>query len=110
MHVANLSRIQPEVLKGDRYTNACDEFSTAMILWEVYNWLEPYQELSVMDVLTGVTRQQMRPPLSRQHIPSDIINIIEQSWTQEPEDRISFKELIQYLTKIYNKYDKMMSN
>ncbi|CAG8595563.1 17786_t:CDS:2 [Racocetra fulgida] len=78
--------IAPEVLKGERFTQASDIYSFGMIIWEVISGCRPFSdhkhdEYLILDILNSLC------PKIPSSIPQDLIELMETCWHQDPEKK-----------------------
>ncbi|EDV24700.1 uncharacterized protein TRIADDRAFT_25066, partial [Trichoplax adhaerens] len=102
----------PEVFQGRKYSEKCDVFSFAIIMWEIMTRREPYDHMGTerrsFTILWQVSEGK-RPPLIK-GIPKVLENLMTRSWAQDPDERPSFKEIVQKLEYLYqvNHFVNMM--
>jgi ABC-type phosphate transport system substrate-binding protein/tRNA A-37 threonylcarbamoyl transferase component Bud32 len=90
--------VAPEVVtpKGKGYSAKADIYSFGIVMWEVWSGQQPYADLQMIEIIFGVTNDQMRPPISAIDEP-DLADLIQRCWAQEPERRPSFDEILAIL-------------
>lgn len=83
----------PEVFEGSNYSEKCDVFSWAIILWEVITRKKPHDEIggSAFCIMWAVHRGT-RPPLIRD-LPRPIETLMTRCWDKEPSLRPSMEEV-----------------
>ena len=94
--------MSPEILNGEKYSLPSDIFSFSIILYEAHLFTKPYQDTEKFkyswDIPKFIQRGDRLPRLDNM---SDLIwEIIEGSWKQNPEERLTIKE-------IKKEFDKM---
>eukprot|EP00002_Diphylleia_rotans_P030361 TRINITY_DN6232_c0_g1_i2.p1 TRINITY_DN6232_c0_g1~~TRINITY_DN6232_c0_g1_i2.p1 ORF type:complete len:1685 (+),score=327.23 TRINITY_DN6232_c0_g1_i2:77-5131(+) len=89
----------PEVLRGDEYTTQADIYSFAIIMWEIFTRMEPYQGELAESVGIRVVTEGFRPDTKCVTEASDaLIEIMESCWSADQEKRTSFVEITKRLT------------
>ena len=97
--------MSPEVILGDRYTEACDVYSFALVLYEIASRLLPQIiDADGLPVHSNnmpflVAQKGMRPkiPDDPENFPKDLVNIMTKGWAQDPDDRPSMPEMVKLL-------------
>jgi len=81
----------PEVATGN-YNEKADIYSFAMVLFEIICNEIPFEDLSTVAVLLS-TSQGFRPDLHAipDRTPTDLVELMQQCWVQEPSHRPSFE-------------------
>lgn len=51
----------PEVMRDSKYTEKADVFSFAIVMWEILTGVQPHQNLSTFEIISGVTIRGLRP-------------------------------------------------
>jgi serine/threonine protein kinase len=90
----------PEMLNQQAVTSKSDVFSFGVMMWEIFSFgLTPYTDLSNKQVVTLVTEiQDNRELLERPHnCPPEVFNLMKRCWSYNPQQRPSFKEILQVL-------------
>ena len=90
--------LSPELLTGEGiHTKASDMYAYATVVWELATQDEPWCGRKELQVFNLVTQLHRREP-----IPSDtnkvLSEIITQCWEDQPEKRLTAKEIIDRLT------------
>ena len=101
--------LPPEVLTGDaEVTAATDVYAFGIILWEVATMLEPFESMSLEQVLCAVAIRKETPPLVP---PEELLGggfvlleryyaLMEACWRQEPSERPGFGSVMATLQEI----------
>ncbi|CAG2167903.1 unnamed protein product, partial [Oppiella nova] len=95
----------PEVMTSDTYTEKCDVYSWAMILWEVlarqlpYGWLDA----SELCVMYAVVFTDKRPSLLH-NCPQVIEKLMIKCWTRDPAMRLPMKQVEIIMSQIYHDF------
>ncbi|CAG2163319.1 unnamed protein product [Oppiella nova] len=90
----------PEVFESCKYTEKCDVYSWAIILWEVlarqvpYEWLEANDQCILWAVHTG-----KRPPLMY-NCPEVIEILMTKCWSKDPAIRPSMHDVVVRMGKV----------
>lgn len=88
----------PEVLRGEKYSSACDVYSMAIVLWECVTRSVPYEGIPHFQVVFTVGNQGMRPEIPPD-CPHAWANLIVDCWAENPDDRPSFDDIINRLRR-----------
>ena len=101
----------PEVITGDRYTEACDVYSFALVLYEIASRSLPFiitaagNPAPVASIPFLVAQKGRRPPIpdDKPHeFPEKLCKIIEMAWVQDRRERPSMSDLVEILQKWEN--------
>jgi serine/threonine protein kinase len=107
----------PEVFNGRGYTTKADVFSFGIVLWELWTHKEPYQGLSKPEIILGVAKEGLRPPLptnfpftttTTETTTTSLLTesqkaylaLMQACWADEPSERPSFGEIVERLKYI----------
>ncbi|ELP86105.1 protein serine/threonine kinase, putative [Entamoeba invadens IP1] len=92
----------PEVMNQEKYTFPADVYSFTIGMLEGISWKDPYpiQKFKFPWSISQWVIEGKRPEILVDN--EDLINLIEQSWKQNPIDRLDIKEIVQELQKIHN--------
>lgn len=93
----------PEVLRNSNYTTKADVYSFSIVLWELVTRQDPYPGMSPFQVIfiVGSKCQRLTIPNSC-HIK--LKNLIEICWSEDPQSRPSFNEIISYLEGLESEF------
>lgn len=83
----------PEVIRHEKYSFQADVYSFALVLWQLITHEEPFQGRSQVEAAGLVALEHARPPLPP-GLPNEIKVLIEESWSDCPDDRPSFQDII----------------
>eukprot|EP00871_Galdieria_phlegrea_P005258 jgi/Galph1/5733/GphlegSOOS_G4318.1 len=89
----------PEVLANQPYSEKADVYSFGIILWEMTTKQLPYYGIQPMQVAVAVLSKQMRPPIPPQ-CPTELAQLIQTCWHQDPNRRPSFPEIMKILEQM----------
>ena len=100
-----------ELITGDeaqvRCSNAVDVFSMGVLMWTLWTHEVPYARLSLTPfMLMKRITEGMRPEMpdgSRENIPpipTEVAELVQRCWAQDPEERPSFAEISKALAQI----------
>jgi len=81
--------LPPEVLREERVTHKLDVYSFAIILWEMLSRELPYNGLTFQEMVTGVSKNHLRPPIP-QHARTEVADLISRCWADGAEERPDF--------------------
>lgn len=88
----------PEVLRGEKYSSACDVYSMAIVLWECVTRSVPYEGVPHFQIVFTVGNQGLRPEIPPD-CPHAWANLIVDCWAENPADRPSFDDIMLRLRK-----------
>lgn len=91
----------PEVILQNQFTIAADIYSFGIVLTEIISWREPFSDmnLSFQQVMFGVVQNNLRPMIP-QNCPQELILLIKDCLSAQPELRPDFKEIKQRLKRM----------
>ena len=98
----------PETFKGENYTEACDLYSFAMVMWEIWqgNGEIPFEALATMNRskhaqswMEDITHSDLRPAC-HPSFPTEISFLITKLWLRKPSDRPSFATSLEILRAV----------
>ncbi|GBB95587.1 hypothetical protein RclHR1_02570021 [Rhizophagus clarus] len=94
----------PEKITNSRYTIQCEIFSFGMLLWELTFEKIPYQGWEIDRIKKHVIKGHREKILFKVSTPENqkIKKIINDTWKQNPQERISFMKLLDMLEVLYN--------
>lgn len=84
----------PEVLMHMKYGNKVDVYSYGVMLWEMATRRVPYGEMSQAAIFDHVITHGLRLPFPN-NISESLKQLIIRCWSQDPNDRPSFIEIIE---------------
>jgi len=94
----------PEVLRNERYTEKVDVFSFGIVMWELVTREEPHHGVPPFQIVFSVGTQGVRPAIPDSCL-LEIRELIEDCWTESPDERPSFENIVQRLeTMVKNIY------
>jgi serine/threonine protein kinase len=96
--------VAPEVLQGERFSEACDIYSFAIIVWEVIAWNEPFPTLSSKQVMRQGALQHLRPTIPID-CPGALAALVSMCWKREPSERPTFTNILELLEAIGDQVD-----
>jgi serine/threonine protein kinase len=88
-YTGSLRYMAPEVVQRLPYTEACDVYSYAIVLWQMARDRVPFKGLSKEDFIQRVVKQQERPKLDRAW-PSTFSSLLQRCWHPDQKQRPSF--------------------
>jgi len=96
----------PEVLRREHYTHKADVFSYAIVSWEVVTSRVPYEGLKPVEtaMLVGVQGARPNPLQVKPSCPQELIDLIELMWSEDPDQRPDFAEIVMQLESIAERY------
>ena len=98
----------PEVFAGQRvYSPAVDIYSAALSLWFLFHGQRPFPSLDGLTVAELASRQVLRPAISRKGknkvMPSNVSDLLERSWRDDPAQRPTATDLVAELDEANKK-------
>ena len=96
----------PEILERDKYKKSADIYAFAITMLETITFAEPFpkQLYPFAWNISDSIAKGIRPELINEIENNEIKQIIEQSWKQNPRDRISIDVIINQLDQIYSNH------
>lgn len=85
----------PEVFE-EEYTKESDVFSFAMLAYELITGIEPYNGFNKINFQDEIKNKGNRPKFS-DDIPDAYMQLIEGCWSDDPNERPSFDEIVNNL-------------
>jgi len=99
----SLRYMAPEVADARPYNHKADVYSYGMILWELLAAEKPFNNLSREQFYEQVVHGGERPHLNRKKWPEEIVQLISNCWSFEPEVRPNFSEVVLKLDAVLKK-------
>ncbi|KAH8292881.1 hypothetical protein KR044_002698 [Drosophila immigrans] len=94
----------PEVFEGSKYTEKCDIFSWAIVLWEVLSRKQPFKDIdNAYTIQWKIYKAGERPPLL-DNCPKHIEQLMTACWKTAPEDRPSMQYIVGVMNEIIKDY------
>jgi len=108
----------PEILRGDAYSEKCDVYSFAMIVWQMTSGAAPFQTpkkrkddneddeddkpdaADAFNVILKAAIEHRRPPVDTARVPEALATLIDEMWHQLPHARPSFSTIVTRLDAI----------
>ncbi|CAG8780015.1 3166_t:CDS:1, partial [Racocetra fulgida] len=90
--------IAPEVLKGDKYTQASDVYSFGIIMWVMSSCIPPFNQISHDHDLAALICDGLRPKIN-ENIPDIYSTLMTRCWHQDPKQRPKVAELCNTLSQ-----------
>ncbi|XP_023161432.1 mitogen-activated protein kinase kinase kinase 7 [Drosophila hydei] len=94
----------PEVFEGSKYTEKCDIFSWAIVLWEMLSRQQPFKDIDNAYTIQWKIYKGERPPLL-DNCPKNIEQLMTACWKTTPEDRPSMNYIVGVMNEIIKDYD-----
>jgi len=95
----------PEILQQQPYTEKCDVYSFAVVLWELQAKKIPYENINRFEIPIKVTEGE-RPEISKE-CPKQLRELIQLCWKKSIKKRPSFTQIIYKLSKIAEEEGKL---
>ncbi|KAL4139555.1 hypothetical protein PRIC2_003050 [Phytophthora ramorum] len=87
----------PEVIRHEPYDEKADVYSYAIVLWELVERKDPYDNLNAFQVPLQVANEGLRPSDFTNPAPLGLEQLMHQCWDADPEQRPSFEDISQTL-------------
>lgn len=88
-----------EVIRHESYSQSADVYSFAVVMWQLITREEPFQNNSQIEAASAVAFENARPPFPKE-TPAAIVKLIEQCWDNNPNERLSFENIIAELQSL----------
>ncbi|KAE8992728.1 hypothetical protein PR003_g10139 [Phytophthora rubi] len=83
----------PEVIRHEPYDEKADVYSYAIVLWELVERKDPYDNLNAFQVPLQVANEGLRPADFTRPAPLGLEQLMRQCWDADPEQRPSFADI-----------------
>ena len=97
----------PEVIKQNKYSTKCDVYSFGIIMWEIATRKKLYENMNQSQIIYKVCFEKGRPEMQewdKYNAPKDYRELMEKCWEDDENKRPDFKEIIDDIKKIREKY------
>lgn len=86
--------MSPEVIRHEHYSTKADVYSFTVMLWQFVTHEEPFVDVSSVEAakLVAVEKKRLSMPKG---IPSALGDLIEQNWSDDPNKRLDFSEIVE---------------
>jgi hypothetical protein len=91
--------LAPEVINHGHASKSSDVYSFGIVLWEIMTRKEVYPGLSAEQIIAKVANSNLRPALPPNLPLSDIMGMC---WKQNSEERPTFHQILNTLSKLYS--------
>ena len=91
--------MSPEILSKKPYDTKSDVYSYGVMLWILYCQKEPYQQIEHSWEVARFVLEGNRDKIPKD-CPAQFKTLIEQCWSQEPNQRPEFKEIVMRLEQM----------
>jgi len=95
----------PEVLKNSHYTEKADVYSFGICLWEFWTRRDPYEGMPTFQIIFAVGNQGERPTVPESS-PEEYTRLMRDCWSQSPDSRPGFDEIVTRLKDMIEKSDQ----
>lgn len=89
--------LSPEIIKSNNYTKSGDVYAFGIIVYEIMTNQIPYNGFNEVNIIFNVA-DGLRPKIEVP-IPKAYRNLIEKCWSQNPNDRPTFNDIVDELKK-----------
>lgn len=78
------------------FDHACrmDMFSLGVVIWELASGTKPWDGLRGAQIVSAVVGRHDRPGFVPSHLPTEVRNLIDTLWAQDPHDRLSAEQAV----------------
>jgi serine/threonine protein kinase len=87
-----------DIHEGVGYSEKCDVYSFAIVLWELLTRKEPFVGMNKPDIIVGVP-QGLRPPIP-ENCSAPYAQLIADCWMDDPSKRPAFAEILHRLEQL----------
>ena len=101
----------PEILIDGKYSKSSDVYAFALVIYEIITLEKPFESEKMFEILLNVATKKMRPEISGD-IPPAYRDLIERCWSQQPENRPTFDDIVnelrhnqEYITDLVNEVE-----
>mmetsp|Transcript_25344 Transcript_25344/g.63936 ORF Transcript_25344/g.63936 Transcript_25344/m.63936 type:complete len:1095 (+) Transcript_25344:103-3387(+) len=105
----------PEIMQSLPQSMRVDMYSVGIVMWELLTGLIPWAGMDIVQIIQQVTMKVNdtqfpppgRPKLSNQHVlmaPVGFINLMQEAWAQNPNDRPTTDTCVQVLESIHQSH------
>lgn len=95
----------PEVFRHEPYNFKVDQYSFAIVLWQLLTREKPYVDKEQEDAARLAAYDFQRPPIPK-GTPKDVLSLIDRCWSEDPEDRPMFHDICDMIEKWNNTLTK----
>ena len=86
----------PEVLQSNEYTKLSDVYAFSFIVYEILFKENSFKNLTSSQLFNEVVNNGNRPEIKKT-VPECYRKLIEKCWSQDPSERLSFDQIVEYL-------------
>ena len=94
--VGTVAYIAPEVFLNETYDKPVDVYSFAMVVYEIMTNNRPFGNLTPFKIVPEIINNKKRPEFTEE-IPDCYKKLMEKCWSQEPNERPTFNEIVDIL-------------
>ena len=89
-------------IENKNYSIKADVYSYGIMIWEMCTRMTPYGDMTQQQISLYVSVKKGRPDKSLipSHTPQLLVKLMEQCWDEEPNNRPSFEQIINYLKRM----------
>ena len=102
--VGSVQWMAPEVIQNNCKNNTkVDVYSFGIIIWEVCTRIQPYKDMSVLQIINHVCNENGRPDcnlLPLEQMPKGLLELMENCWNTDPSLRPDFSLILFTLRKM----------
>jgi len=97
--VGTVQWMAPEVFRGKPYSSSVDTYSFGIILWEMVARQQPHENLLAFEIISGVAKENLRPPVPEDCAESYKI-LMRSCWDDNPLKRPTFDKIVNILSEM----------
>ena len=102
--VGSVQWMAPEVIQNNFTNNAkVDVYSFGIIIWEVCTRIQPYKDMSILQIINFVCSEEGRPDcnlLPLEQMPKGLLELMKNCWNTDPNLRPDFSSVLFTLTNM----------
>lgn len=96
--VGTFRYVSPDFIKGKEFAPKRDVYAFSMLLYEILSGQIPFENLTRFQIINSAFRSGERPNLP-DSFSKPCRDLIEQCWSEDPDERPPFDEILQILKK-----------
>jgi serine/threonine protein kinase len=101
--------VAPEVLKGEKYTQAADIYSFGMLMYFIATGKQPFYNRAHDQYLVISICEGVRPKIDEPEAPKCVIDLIKRCWDSNPDNRPNINEIYE-LMKLFNNFKQQQNS
>jgi len=99
----SLRYMSPEVAQRRPYNERVDQYSFALVVWQMATGQTPFKGFTKDQLLQEVVAEGRRPPLDSKQISPDLAKLLARCWHASPSRRPAFSEVVAEMARMLDK-------